>query len=148
MCNILLSKLYVHYFTQKLKLIFKSFIMNNLDIIKIREELGLSQLKFAELIGVDRRTVINYEQGKIIPESKKKLLNLLLQEKRSVSEPLLENNYKEQLENMTREILDLKDHIKTLKELVEEKTTLVVIYKSENVLLKQKIDELERNAGG
>ena len=49
---------------------------------------------------------------------------------------------------MTREILDLKDHIKTLKELVEDKTAMVVIYKSENVLLKKKIDELERNAGG
>jgi len=73
---------------------------------------------------------------------------MLLQLKRSTSAPLLENNCKEQLENKDSEILDLKDHIKTLKELVEDKTAMVAIYKSENVLLKQKIDELERNAGG
>lgn len=57
--------------------------MNSIDIIKIREELALSQLKFAELIGVDRRTIINYEQGKKIPMSKVKLLNLMIENKNS-----------------------------------------------------------------
>jgi len=56
--------------------------MNSIDIIKIREELGLSQIKLAEIIGVDRRTVINWEQRRKIPESKTKLLALLLQAKK------------------------------------------------------------------
>lgn len=123
--------------------------MNDLDIIKIREELGVTQKEFAELIGVDRRTVINYEQGKIIPQSKKKLLELLLQGKRKESVSLAsintENNCKEQIENLNREILELKDHIKTLKELIAEKSLIVDFFKSENLRLKEENDRLKLN---
>jgi transcriptional regulator with XRE-family HTH domain len=38
----------------------------------------MSQVEFAELIGVDRRTIMNYEQGKKIP-TKMKLLKLMLE---------------------------------------------------------------------
>jgi len=122
--------------------------MSNLDIIKIREELKVTQKEFAELIGVDRRTVINYEQGKIIPESKKKLLELLLQGKRDQSESSVKNhpeNCKEQLENKDGEILELKDHIKTLKEFIAEKTTVADFYKSENIRLKEEIEMLKKD---
>jgi len=121
--------------------------MSNLDIIKIREELNVTQKEFAELIGVDRRTVINYEQGKIIPESKKKLLELLLQGKRDQSESSVknhsENNCKEQLENKDGEILELKDHIKTLKNFLEEKTIVSEFLKAENTRLKEENDRLK-----
>jgi DNA-binding transcriptional regulator YiaG len=46
------------------------------DIYKIRKDLQMSQVEFAELIGVDRRTIMNYEQGKKIPTTKMKLLML------------------------------------------------------------------------
>jgi len=130
----------------------KYFIMSKLDINKVREELGLNHRELAEQLGVDRRTIINYEQGRLIPESKVRLIELLLLAKRneSISLPLnfTENDCKEKTENLNREIVELKDHIKTLKEFIEDKTTMVVHYKSENILLKQRIDELERNVGG
>ena len=40
--------------------------MHRLDVIEIRKNLGMTQNEFGLLIGVDRRTVINYEQGKKI----------------------------------------------------------------------------------
>jgi len=123
--------------------------MNGLDIIKIREELGVTQKEFAELIGVDRRTVINYEQGKIIPESKKKLLELLLKGKRDKSESSInnnsENNCREQTENLNRENLELKDHIKTLKNFLEEKTIVADFLKAENIRLKEEIERLKKD---
>lgn len=119
--------------------------MNSIDIINIRQNLGLSQAKFAELIGVDRRTVINYEQGKKIPESKIKLLDLLLKNENSSSnaQPIYDSkghNNSSSDENLNREILDLKDHIKTLKNFIEEKTTVAEFYKAENKRLKEEIE--------
>jgi len=121
--------------------------MNNLDIIKIREELGVSHREFAELLGIDRRTVVNYEQGKLIPESKIRLIELLLQAKRSQSSPSIsiENNCKEQTENLNREILELKDHIITLKKFLEEKTMVSEFLKAENARLKEEIETLKKD---
>ena len=48
----------------------------------------------------------------------------------------------------TVEILDLKDHIKTLKDLIEEKSKLSEMYKNENAVLKENIDRLRDNTGG
>lgn len=58
--------------------------MNNLDVKSIREKLNLTQEELAQKIGVSRNTIINYEKGGVIPESKRKLLNSLL---KSESEP-------------------------------------------------------------
>ena len=129
--------------------------MKEIDVLKIRENLGLNQKEFGELIGVDRRTIINYEQGKPIPASRVKLLELMLSngigdrpnEKISLThkkrEPLVDVD-----EDLRREILDLKDHIKTLKEFIDEKNKLSEMYINENTLLKEKIAILEANSGG
>ena len=50
----------------KIVFIFIKSIMHRLDVIEIRKNLGMTQNEFGLLIGVDRRTVINYEQGKKI----------------------------------------------------------------------------------
>lgn len=52
--------------------------MNALDIKKRRKELKLTQQKLADLIGVSLKTVSNYENDGIIPESKKALLHRIL----------------------------------------------------------------------
>lgn len=54
--------------------------MNNsdLEIKKIRSELGLSQDELAGKIGVTIRTIQNWEAGKVIPKSKHELLRSLL----------------------------------------------------------------------
>ena len=121
--------------------------MNSIDIIKIREELGLTQQKFADRIGVDRRTVVNWEHGKKIPESKVKLFEMLLEIERK---PNGINLFDEKPEfkafspnDLAREILELKDHIKTLKEFLEGKTTIAEIYKNENFKLKEEIEALK-----
>lgn len=55
--------------------------MNDLDIKEIREKLGVSQEKLAEIVGVHLRTIQNWESGTVIPKTKYTILrNLLLQE--------------------------------------------------------------------
>lgn len=53
-------------------------IMNDLDIKEIRKKLGLTQAELAKRLGVDPKTVQNWEYGKKIPESKHGILRSLL----------------------------------------------------------------------
>jgi len=117
--------------------------MNGLDIIKIREEFGFTPTQFAKFIGIDRRTVVNWENGRLIPESKVLLIEMLLEKKRNNKKnPILEENPEKKLE-LIREISELKDHIKTLKSLVEEKTIVLELYRNENSKLKDELDALK-----
>jgi len=52
--------------------------MSNLDLKTRRKEAGLTQQQLATELGVDRRTIINYEKGESIPESKAKLIDIIL----------------------------------------------------------------------
>ena len=52
--------------------------MNDLDIRKIREKLGVSQEFLAEMIGVHPRTIQNWESGSTIPKSKYAILRDLV----------------------------------------------------------------------
>lgn len=129
--------------------------MRDLDIIKIRRDLGKTQQEFAEFLGVDRRTVINYEQGKKIPASRIKLLQILLSNNKDHIYEIKNNRIiqktetnAETNESLHREILDLKDHIKTFKDLIEVKSKLAAMYMNENNLLKEKIDRMSPNSGG
>jgi DNA-binding XRE family transcriptional regulator len=126
--------------------------MNDLDIIRIRKGLGMTQLEFAEFLGADRRTIINYEQGKKIPASRIKLLKVLLSnvnhkevvtEPKDVRLPRTSDVSIETSESLHREISDLKDHIKTLKDFIEEKNKLAEMYMNENKFLKEKLLKLE-----
>lgn len=124
--------------------------MRDLDIIKIRRDLGKTQQEFAEFLGVDRRTVINYEQGKKIPASRIKLLEMLLSNNEEYIHDIKNNRISrktetvvETNESLHREILDLKDHIKTFKDLIEVKSKLAEMYMNENKLLKEKIMKFE-----
>ena len=49
-------------------------IMKELDIKGIRKKLGLTQAELAKRLGVDPKTVQNWEYGKKIPESKHGIL--------------------------------------------------------------------------
>lgn len=51
--------------------------MMTIDVKKLRKELGMTQEALAKELGVDRRTIINYEKGEPIPESKVKLLHFV-----------------------------------------------------------------------
>lgn len=52
--------------------------MNKLEILEIRNKLGLNQEDFGKLIGVSKNTVYNYENGSKIPESKIPILRQFL----------------------------------------------------------------------
>lgn len=60
--------------------------MNELDVKEIRIKLHLTQEEFAKKIGVSRNTILNYEKGKPIPESKSTILSKLLHESNTVKE--------------------------------------------------------------
>lgn len=97
--------------------------MDSVEIKNLRKDLGMTLVEFAELIGVTKRTVINYEQGKVIPASKDKLLQFIsdTQNKKKDTPKVLEskNNLDEENSNkdsLSIEVSYLKNHISTLKE--------------------------------
>jgi DNA-binding XRE family transcriptional regulator len=51
--------------------------MNQINLKELRKNAKLTQQELAERLGVDRRTIINYEKGETIPESKVKLLHFI-----------------------------------------------------------------------
>ncbi|MGZ9676269.1 helix-turn-helix domain-containing protein [Flavobacterium sp. GNP001] len=121
--------------------------MNGLDVAKIRKDLNLTQVEFGKLIGVDKRTVINYEQGKVIPKTKVTLLELMLANGLMKSASAI-NEKREVIVAPINDSLDddrevLKDYIKTLKDFLVEKTKIAEMYLNENNILKEKIKILE-----
>lgn len=52
----------------------REFSFNNPDPKQIRENLGLSQSKFAKLLGISTSTLQNWEQGRRKPEGPAKIL--------------------------------------------------------------------------
>lgn len=64
--------------------------MNKLDIKEIRKKLGLTQAQFAQRIGVDTKTVQNWEYGRPIPTTKHGIIRELAE---SVTVSLDEQHY-------------------------------------------------------
>ena len=60
--------------------------MNGLQIREKRKKLGLTQLELAEQLGVSKNTVLNYEKGSVIPESKITILNKILNNEKPLSQ--------------------------------------------------------------
>ena len=52
----------------------RTFVVDEPDVAAIREEYGLSQTKFAALIGISVRTLQNWEQGRRHPQGPAKVL--------------------------------------------------------------------------
>jgi len=94
--------------------------MNNLEIKKRRKELGFTQQELADLIGVSKNTIVNYEKGLKIPDSKIPLLNKTLFENYNIEHDLNANIVKEgQSKYFTISGYDKK--INQLKELIKER---------------------------
>lgn len=53
--------------------------MNEKKLKELRKNAKLSQQELADLVGVDRRSIINYEKGESIPMPVMKLLHILLE---------------------------------------------------------------------
>jgi len=52
----------------------RTFVVEEPDVAAIREEYGLSQAKFAALLGISVRTLQNWEQGRRHPQGPAKVL--------------------------------------------------------------------------
>jgi transcriptional regulator with XRE-family HTH domain len=100
----------------------KTLVMNALEIKQKRKELGLKQEDLAKKLGVSVKTISNYENGEVIPESKKELLHSILSKKEEnvLNEPnAIYTSKKEIIKNLESEI-KLKDKIiKLLEEKIE-----------------------------
>lgn len=67
--------------------------MNDLDIKGIRKKLGLTQVQLAKKLGVDTKTIQNWEYGKRIPESKHGIIRYLLSAETIRPEPKPQQYY-------------------------------------------------------
>lgn len=52
----------------------RTFVVEEPDVAAIREEYGLSQAKFAALLGISVRTLQNWEQGRRHPQGPARVL--------------------------------------------------------------------------
>jgi len=125
--------------------------MKALDIKKRREELHLTQEQLASKMGVSKNTILNYEKGKVIPDSKLHLLHSILYEENhniEVNEPRTEyqktNTYID-LEETIEKLSTVEKTIKVAKENgeVEREKHYIFIAKllSEQIRMMRKKDE-------
>lgn len=123
--------------------------MSDLDIKKIRKNLFLTQEEFAKLLGVTRNTVLNYERGKPIPESKSTILSKLLIKSTDNDKPIdnkipnfhmTESERKKALFNSFGDIASGDEKLQTI---VEKLTRFNDILTKENILQSKIIEGLE-----
>ncbi|SFO05593.1 Helix-turn-helix [Paenimyroides ummariense] len=140
--------------------------MNTLDVKEIRKKLQLTQEELGNLIGVSRNTIINYEKGGKIPDSKSTILNNLLNEnaqnKNIVNEPeaVYETGFDKKIAESKKEIEKIKEEILKFENKIEQDPTKKVTYEKYissyeeqifllneiiNITLEAKKDFLENN---
>lgn len=92
--------------------------MNYLEIKENRKRLGLTQQELADLLGVSKNTIVNYEKGMKIPDSKIPILNKVLNKNTNiVLEPSLNYNTlpgynkkkNERIDEIINQLIDLKE---------------------------------------
>ena len=101
---------------------------NVIDIKNLRNKVGLSQEKFAEMLGVHSRTVQNWERGGVIPEAKYAILRRIETEdinspemlKSALQSPSIDG-LMELLREKDRQIAEKDAQIKRLFDLLEKK---------------------------
>ena len=103
--------------------------MNKIDLRKERKKLKLTQVQLADMLGVTRETIVNYERGHTIPKARLKMLESLL-EKGNIAH-FSEPNPETTNDDILRMVTDLH---KELKDLRKENADL----RKENEGLKKK----------
>jgi len=142
--------------------------MNTLDIKEIRRKLQLTQEELGNLIGVSRNTIINYEKGGKIPDSKSTILNNLLNEnaqnKSTLNEPetVYETGFDKKIAEAKTEIEKIKEEIFKFENKITQDPAKKATYEKYissyeeqifllneilNITLEAKKDFLENNEG-
>lgn len=119
--------------------------MNAIEIKEKRKNLGYTQKKLAELIGVSVQTINGYENGKEIPSTKHQILDIVLNPKDSniIHEPTL---IYDTLSGYDLEIQKTKEKIKeheTIITLANNKTSIITHHTEIIKLLKTQIELLQ-----
>ena len=82
--------------------------MSTINIKELRKKVGVSQEKFAEMLGVHLRTVQNWEKGGVIPDSKYTILRKI--ETEDINSPeMLKNTLQTPSIDSLMELLREKD---------------------------------------
>jgi len=96
--------------------------MNAQELKKMRKEAGLTQQELANLIGVSLKTIQNYENGEVIPETKHEILHRVLS-KAIVKEP--ETSYEFTSKECFEKVENLKNETKLKDQIIDLLTTQV-----------------------
>ena len=118
--------------------------MNKLKIKEIRKKLQLTQNDLAKKLGVSRQTVVNYENGAIIPESKKELLyNILQINTQDANEPEL---VYVDISGFDKKINSINEEIQTRKNIIKESADQELILHQNKMieLLQLQISEIRK----
>jgi transcriptional regulator with XRE-family HTH domain len=91
--------------------------MNAIDIKKRRKELGLNQSELAQKLGVSTKTISNYENGEVIPLSKKALLHEILSNNTLKSEDVLYENDVKNSTGFDEKIIQIEERIREREEI-------------------------------
>lgn len=117
--------------------------MNGKDIKSIRQRYGISQAKFASMLGVASRTVQNWEEGKVIPQSKHELLRLFLDGKIQL-DPTESNIAPADVAPTEAErISELKAALSDKNEMLKDKMEIIQLLKDSIKELKSKVKKME-----
>ena len=98
--------------------------MNALEIKRKRRELGLTQEDLSKKLGVSLKTISNYENGEVIPDTKQALLLEILSNN-TVNDPAetyvkkANINFEEKRKLITEEIKQLEEVIKHKLEIID-----------------------------
>lgn len=101
--------------------------MSNINVKEIRIELGYSQEKLAEKLGVSVRTIQNWESGTKIPTSKHAILrNLTISDKNQITPSIKKKDLVtmprevfEQITNLTQTIMSQQKVIESQQETIK-----------------------------
>lgn len=125
--------------------------INKLTIVKFRNDHGLSQDQLADILGVDIRTVQNYEGDKVIPKTKMKSIAKLFED------------YEKRINSVKKlseyEIFEIIEHIEDNEErfLLEKRFRRMIkrigkrVYKEEDIIkeieeLRSKVNDLSNSS--
>lgn len=117
--------------------------MNALEIKEGRKKLGFTQAELAKKLGVSVKTISNYENGEVIPESKMDLLHSILSNN-TLNEAATEyhnpNVFREKLIELQEKIKAREDYLLDLKNIKPTNSSKIEHQKEIINILKMRLD--------
>lgn len=107
--------------------------MNALEIKKRRKELGLTQEDLAKKLGVSLKTISNYENGEVIPDSKQALLLDILSNN-TLKEPI--PVYKKSGISFEEKIKQVEEKIKNTEEVIKHNQEIIKLFRFQIEIIK------------